>query len=332
MFLALQLDAVHTAWSSSDVTLDPSALLGIPIALIGAAFLSFGAQYQSRGLHKVERITGTRASTGLSFSQTKKLFARPSWMVGTLMLGLATLFQIGSLSLSPIMLVQPIGVVALLITAFLNMHYTKVKLGHKAHLAIWMSVIGVTVFVTVAAFTAIDVTVTDEKLRTVLIIFGAVFVTALMLFVALRHRAIALMYIIGTGVLYGFVATLAKTVISRVQQGDIDLLFWLSVGSLIAGAVLGMFFVQNAYSSGPPDLVIAGLTVIDPLIAVLIGVTVLGEAANASPFAMLAFVGAGVVAILGVFGLAKYHPQTGMNALMQVKTGTITLPDSSAGR
>lgn len=307
-------------------------MLGIPIALIGAAFLSFGAQYQSRGLHKVERLTGTRASTGLSFSQTKKLFARPSWMVGTLMLGLATLFQIGSLSLSPIMLVQPIGVVALLITAFLNMHYSKVKLGLKAHLAIWMSVFGVTVFVTVAAFTAVDVTVTDEKLRTILIIFGAVFVTALLLFVVLRHRAIALMYIIGTGVLYGFVATLAKTVISRVQQGDIDLLFWLSVGSLVAGAVLGMFFVQNAYSSGPPDLVIAGLTVIDPLIAVLIGVTVLGEAANASLIAMLTFVCAGIIAMLGVFGLAKYHPQTGMNALMQVKTGTITLPDTGSGR
>src|SRR5690606_23140181 len=177
-----------------------------------------------------------------------------------------------------------------------------------------------------AAFTAVDAYVTDAKLRTVLILFGAVFLTSLVLFVVLRHRAIALMYIIGTGVLYGFVATLAKTVISRFQQQDIDMLFWLSILSLIAGAVLGMFFVQNAYSSGPPDLVVAGLTVIDPLIAVLIGIGVLGEAEQASILAIIIFVVSGIIAIAGVFGLAKYHPQTGMNALLPTRTGGIQLP------
>lgn len=320
------VEPLFNVWLTSNVSLEPRAFWGIPVALVGAALLSFGAQYQSRGLNKVERITGRRASKGLSLNQTGKLFQRPSWVIGTLLLALATIFQLGSLSLSPIILVQPIGVVALIITAFLNMRLSNVRLGPKAILAIWMSVIGVAVFVTVAAFTAVDAYVTDAKLRTVLILFGAVFLTSLVLFVVLRHRAIALMYIIGTGVLYGFVATLAKTVISRFQQQDIDMLFWLSILSLIAGAVLGMFFVQNAYSSGPPDLVVAGLTVIDPLIAVLIGIGVLGEAEQASILAIIIFVVSGIIAIAGVFGLAKYHPQTGMNALIPMRTGGIQLP------
>lgn len=316
---------LQLVWLSGGETLEPRAMLGIPIALIGAALLSFGAQYQSQGLNKVEQITGASASAGISFIHTKSLFKRPSWVLGTLFLALATVFQIGSLSLSPIMLVQPIGVVALVITAVLNMRYSKVKLGHRAFTAIAMCVVGVTIFVTVAAFYAVDQVVTDQKIRTVLILFSIVFVTSLVLFLVMRKRAVALVYIIGAGVLYGFVATLAKTVISRIQQRDIDPVIIVSIVALVLGAVLGMFFVQNAYSSGPPDLVVAGLTVIDPLIAVLIGIIVLGEADKASVGAIITFIVAGMMAIFGVYRLAKHHPQTGMDALLKAHTGVVTV-------
>jgi F0F1-type ATP synthase assembly protein I len=67
--------------------------------------------------------------------------------------------------------------------------------------------------------------------------------------------------------------------------------------------------VQTAYSSGPPDLVVAGLTVVDPIVGITIGITVLGEAAGAPPWAAVVFVLAGIVAIYGVFQLSKHHPQ-----------------------
>jgi hypothetical protein len=84
----------------------------------------------------------------------------------------------------------------------------------------------------------------------------------------------------------------------------------LGFAPLIVVQPLGGYFVQTAYSVGSPDLVIAALTVVDPLVAVLIGVMVLGEAALIPPvFAVLATV-AGSMAILGVLQLAKYHPRT----------------------
>jgi len=79
---------------------------------------------------------------------------------------------------------------------------------------------------------------------------------------------------------------------------------------LLLGTGLGAVFVQNAYSSGPPDLVIAGLTVIDPIVAVTIAIVILQEAAQAGPLEILAFVGAGAIAVVGVFLLARHHPQT----------------------
>ena len=63
--------------------------------------------------------------------------------------------------------------------------------------------------------------------------------------------------------------------------------------ALLAATVLGGYFVQTAYSSGPPDLVIAGLTVIDPIVAVSIGIIVLQETSGAPWYAILAFAVAG---------------------------------------
>ena len=303
-------------------------LLGIPLALIGAALLAFGAQYQSRGLNKVERIVGQSAGSGLSLAHILSLLKRPSWVIGTLLLGSAVVFQVASLALAPLIIVQPIGVVGLVITSVLNSRLTGAVLGKRARTSIALAVAGVVVFVTIAAFSAADKPVSDEKLLTILITFGVIFLAAIALFLILRHQRIALMYIVGAGILYGFVATFAKTVIGRFQQNEFDSLTWICVFALIAGALLGMVFVQNAYSSGPPDLVVAGLTVIDPIVAILIGIIVLGEAANASTWSAIGFIASGVVAVIGVLGLARYHPQVGVSAFDPV-TGPIPIIDTS---
>ena len=304
-----------TANGVEQVPLEPQQFWGIPVALVGAAFLAFGAQYQSRGLNKVERLTGESAGAGLSLRHVFKLIARPSWLLGTVLLGLAVVFQIGSLSLSPLIVVQPIGVVGLVITSVLNSRLSGVRLGKRARTAIAMCVAGIVSFVTIAAFTASDRPVTDQKLITILVLFGIVFAGTVLTLIALRRRAIALLYIVGAGVLYGFVATFAKAVIGRFQQGEFEWLTWACVAALVAGALVGMIYVQNAYSSGPPDLVVAGLTVIDPLIAVLVGIVVLNEAAGASVWAILGFVLSGLVAVVGVVGLARFHPQTGQSVV-----------------
>lgn len=302
---------------SEAVALDPRQFWGIPIALVGAAFLAFGAQYQSRGLNKVERIVGLSAGAGLSIRHMLSLIRRPSWLIGTILLGLAVVFQLGSLALSPLIVVQPLGVVGLVLTSVLNSRLSQVRLGKRAKTSIAMCVAGIIAFVTIAAFTAADRPVTDQKLQTILILFAIVFAASIVTFLATRHRSIALFYIVGAGVLYGFVATFAKAVIGRLQQGEFEWLTWACVVALLAGALLGMVFVQNAYSSGPPDLVVAGLTVIDPLIAVLIGIAVLNEAAGASGWAMLGFLISGAVAVIGVVGLARFHPQTGQSVFDQ---------------
>jgi drug/metabolite transporter (DMT)-like permease len=292
------------------VTLTPNQWIGIPVALLAAVFLALGAQFQHRGVGRVEADSGEiETAPGLSPKQLMRLLARPSWVTGTVMLGLAVVLQLTSLYLAPIIVVQPLGAIALVITAVVNARVSRVPLTRRSIRAIAFCVGGVAIFVTVAAFTAKSSPVSAAQLGVILALLGVITMGFSLAFAFLRNRFKAIAFILGAGVLYGFVATLAKVVIDRAKTGDFEWLTVLCIIALLAAAALGGYFVQNAYSSGPPDLVIAGLTVVDPLVAVTIGIVVLQEASGAPWYAVLAYLAAAVLAIYGVFQLAKHHPQ-----------------------
>ncbi|TAM70796.1 MAG: multidrug DMT transporter permease [Microbacteriaceae bacterium] len=296
--------------------------LGIPVALAGSVFLALGAQFQHRGVSQVDsnRLPTDRA--GLSIRQLLALLHDPFWVLGTVMLALAIAFQLFSLYLAPLTVVQPLGVVGLVITAVVNSRVTRTALGPPAIRAIAFCVVGVALFVTTATLTTSSRPVRDSQLVTVLVILGCVLLLLALIFVLFRTKFTAFFYIVGAGILFGFVATLAKVVIDRVHTiivsqtlgagfhlmpGD-----WLTIVcavGIIVASLCGTYFVQTAYASGPPDLVVAGLTVIDPIVGVTIGIVVLDEAASAPLWAALVFVVAGALAIYGVFQLAKHHPQ-----------------------
>jgi drug/metabolite transporter (DMT)-like permease len=301
------------------VTLTPTAALGIPIAIVGSIFLALGAQFQHRGVGKVDAATAPEDRAGLNIRQLISLARRPSWLIGTLLLGLAIVLQLWSLFLAPLTVVQPLGAIALVITSIVNARVSHTKLDRPSIRAIAFCVGGIGIFVTIAAMTTTSVPLHDTQLIVVLIILGVVLVTAALVFAFFRKKFTTIFYIVGAGILFGFVATLAKVDIDRVhtivqngfhlQPGDgltIVCLF-----GLILAALLGSYFVQTAYSSGPPDLVVAGLTVIDPLVGVTIGIVVLGEASQAPLWAAGVFVVAGAIAIYGVFQLSKHRPPNG---------------------
>lgn len=288
---------------------NPGLLLGIPLALAGAVFMSLGAQYQHRGVEKVERLSGSDAATGLSWVQVKSLLTRPSWIAGTLMLLLAVICQLAALTRAPLIVVQPLGAIALVITTLLNARVSGVAPTKRSLVSIFACVGGIFIFVLFAALFADERKISETQLFTILTILLVVIILLGTCWLILRHRMRALFYVTGAGILYGFVATLAKAVISRIQYGQFDWLTAVCVIALIAAAAAGAYFVQTAYGSGPPDLVIAGLTVVDPMVAVLIGLLVLEEGAAAPVWVFVAFGISGLIAGWGVVTLARYHPQ-----------------------
>lgn len=296
-------------------------IVAIGLALLSAVALAIGAQLQNDAV-SIQKKAALSGRSHLGFRQLLDLLRHPRWITGLAISGFALILQFTALLLAPLILVQPIGVIALVLTSILNSRITKTKLNAASVYAIALCTAGLAAFVVMAHQVAVEPVIDDGNLQ---IILGmGIFLIAIFsyIFFSGASRFKPLTFIVGAGVLYGFVATLTKVVVKRLfyQDGfyrlvtggfepETDSLTLLALLGMLAAAFLGGWFVQNAYASGPPDLVVAGLTVIDPLIAVSIGVVILNEAMNAPWPIMVGFLGSGAMAVTGVYMLSRVHPQ-----------------------
>ncbi|MEN9736971.1 MAG: hypothetical protein RJA26_204 [Actinomycetota bacterium] len=282
--------------------------LAVLLALVGAVALAFGAQWQNDAVGD-QQGKGGKTHGSLGFRQMLELVKRPKWLVGTGLLGLAVVFQIAALSLAPLIVVQPLGAIALVVTSVLNARISRTKLNRVTMVAIALCILGVGGFVTTASTIAHEYVLTDGQMWQVLSILAVILVALITVAARKAKNGKAIYFVVGAGILYGFVATLTKVVIQRIYQGEFEWLTFLCLVVLGVAVSLGGWFVQSAYASGPPDLVIAGLTVVDPMVAVLIAGTILGEAHTANPLTIVLFVLCGGTAIVGVLLLSQFHPQ-----------------------
>jgi drug/metabolite transporter (DMT)-like permease len=210
--------------------------------------------------------------------------------------------------------VQPIGAIALVITTVINAKDQGLSMNRATVVAISCCVTGSALFVVLAVTVAQEnhhVSAADELTVVLLLaLVVALFGTLALLF---KHRMSAFVYIIGAGMLFGFVAVLTR-IIGRhlLDPNGLFLLNvqWYTLLAILAAGGLGSWFVQSAYSGGPPDLVIAGLTVIDPMIGIAIGVVILGELRpDVHAVTAIAMGAAALLAIVGVIALSRHHPE-----------------------
>jgi drug/metabolite transporter (DMT)-like permease len=291
------------------MTLGATSIVGVLTALVGVVLLALGAQLQHGGLARVRGGDAEGGRGALTLGQLFRLPGNRRWLGGLALTVLAMALNLLSLRLAPLIVVQPLGVVALITTALLNAAHHRYRLSWASIGAMAVCAAGIGTFVTVGALTARNRVVSDTNLGQILAVLGIAGAVLASAIVFLRRRFPATVDVLTAGVLSGFVVTLAKTVVTRVSVGSFGWLTTAGLVALVAVAAASQYFVQSAYTSGPVDLIVAGLTIIDPLVAVSLGIIVLGEAARTPGWASLAQAVSGAVAILGVFLLSRNHPQ-----------------------
>ena len=232
-----------------------------------------------------------------------------------MLFGLAILAQLTALAFAPLIVVQPVGVIALVFASALTAVVTRRRPSSAEIVAILVAVASLAAFVGVAAAVSVQTTITDRELILILIILLVVLAVTFAVLALLRRRGIPpVAYVVLGGLFAGFVATLGKTVILRVQTAlasqdfridDTNLLtIACLVGIAVAGA-LSIYFVQTAHTVNTPQTVVAGLTIVDPFIAVILGISVLGEAVGAPLWSFGVFAVAGAGAMWAVWRLAS---------------------------
>ncbi len=281
--------------------------IAVACAVTAAFFLAFGTQRQS---------SAVRASSGglaVSSRGILRLLRNPRWMLGLSLMGVGMVLNVYALASAPLTVVQPIGAIALVITTVVNARDQGIQINRPTVLAITACMSGSIGFVLLA----INVTASthqisrQQELATVLLLTVVVAILTGVL-LGFRRRISAFVYIMGAGVLFGFVAVLVRTIAIGLMDPNgrfLGNIAWYVILAVAVAGLLGTYCVQNAYSSGPPELVIAGLTVIDPMIGIAIGIGILGELRpDVHPVVAMSMVGAALIAIVGVTALSRHHP------------------------
>jgi drug/metabolite transporter (DMT)-like permease len=82
---------------------------------------------------------------------------------------------------------------------------------------------------------------------------------------------------VSAGMVWGFVAAIVKEVSHFTGQGWSGVFTSWSPYALAAAGAVGLFLASNAFQAGPLAASQPGLTVVEPLVAAMLGVTLFGE-------------------------------------------------------
>jgi drug/metabolite transporter (DMT)-like permease len=118
-----------------------------------------------------------------------------------------------------------------------------------------------------------------------------------------RVRRAALLAV-AAGIGWGFVAAVIKELSIHINQGPYAVFTnWSPYVLLLTGAMT-MFVLSNAFQAGPLAATQPGLTLVDPLVASLLGITIFGEHLSAAPSHLVAEAAAAAILVASVILLS----------------------------
>ena len=246
----------------------------------------------------------------LSIAFFRSLLRRPLWWVGFGLSGVGALLNLTALSGAPVSVVQPITVLSVPFAVLLGMWRNRRRPHGVVWLAILAAMVGVTCFVALAAHN----TVSHPPATTHILWsgLGAAVLVAVLLVGGNRGPGWvhSLSWACGAAACYGLAAAYMKAVFVQLEHGAslTDPTVWLPVLVLLLAYPAAGYMLQHGFVSGAPEVVIGGLTVVDPIVAVLIGAFLLGEGSRLPGGVLAVMLGCAVLAVAGVVVLSRYHP------------------------
>ncbi|GHF83925.1 glycosyltransferase family 4 protein [Amycolatopsis bartoniae] len=202
----------------------------------------------------------------LSVSGARAMLRVASWRWSVLFLVAGAALHVVSLMFAPLTVVQPIGVLNLVVTAVL----AKVRPSAGVLAAMTLVVGGVGVFIVLSAVTP-PTGATPDLAVTQWVPVAAVLLALAARAAGVRTRCVLLAC--AGAVLFGFTSALVR-VLAEGQAGG---LLPLVLAEIVLAAAAGGWFVHQAHAAGSSAVVVGTTTIIDPLVAVLIGVFAYGE-------------------------------------------------------
>ncbi|MET8004773.1 DMT family transporter [Nonomuraea glycinis] len=233
---------------------------------------------------------------------------RPRWLAGLALLALGAVMQVNALRLAPVTVIEPVGVLGIVISVVWALRVRRAPLRWNIGRALATILVGTSAFAVLAALNTVTRPVSTAAQFQAGALVAAAVAVCLLLAHPLRGRARCLVLGMGGGIAYGCTSVLIRAATEQFTSYGVSAPLFGTLAGLGATVLAGFWLVQRAYADGPAESTVATLTVVDPLVAVTIGIGLLGEAPGLTlPIAALGLAFA-AVAVGGVVLLSRDIP------------------------
>ena len=258
----------------------------VALALTASVFTALASVAQRRA------AAPAPGQDGLGLHLVHYLLHRPVWFLGIASMILGFAFQVAALRIGSLSLVQPIIATELLIVFAL----IALRHRHRVHARDWLAALGMATALGAFLALARPVGGHDHASGSMWVLAGiSTFALAAVLALmsvsraqnasSANRKAALLGIAAATG--FGFVAAVIKELSTHFAQGPAAVFSnWSPYVLLLAGAA-SMFLASHAFQAGSLAASQPGLTIVDPLVASVLGVVLFGEKLVLDPIALV---------------------------------------------
>ncbi|MGW2763239.1 DMT family transporter [Streptomyces sp. NPDC001275] len=252
---------------------------------------------------------------------------RPAWWAALMLNGLGGLLHVVALACGPLSLVQPLG--ALTIVFALPM--AALFVGRRAGAAAWrgaiMATVGLAGLLSLVGTSEAQSLTTAQRGGLAVVTAGVVAALTVAGRAAHRHPAVrSVLLATGSGIAFGMSSVFTKTVTVDFTDGITasELPSLAAIGVL---ATAGILLSQASYRGGGLAAPLATLTVVNPVMAAAVGLTLFGETFRYGTTGTVLALGCGVVAAGGLILLTTERIERTAPVMV---TGTGQMPAGKA--
>lgn len=287
--------ASHTGVEVAIAKVDIAALL----ALIAALLSGVGDVIRQRSAHEItDEQVGHLELLRMSLRDVR-------WWLGVLAAVGSFVLQALALSLGSVVLVQALQVTALLFALPVYAWMTKHALTRREWTWAVLLAAAVAVFVTVGEPAAGYQRASLDSWAVVAVVIGPAMALCVLGARICSGPLAAVLLALVSASSWALFAVLTKAVVDVLPDGPGALLRAPELYGWLLVAVLGTIFQQSAFRAGALTASLPTMTVAEPLVASVLGVTVLGETLGARGPAVFALVLAVVVVVVATAALAR---------------------------
>ncbi|MFC5141784.1 DMT family transporter [Actinomycetospora rhizophila] len=210
-----------------------------------------------------------------------RLVRSPRWWAGTVGDTGGFVVQAAALGVGSLLLVQPLLVTTVLFALPLEARLTGRHIGRGEVRWALVLVAALALFVVVGEPTAGRDRAPLHHWLPALVVLLVVLAGCVLLAGRKRGPRRAALLAVATGLAYGLVAALTKSVVDALGDGPVELLTSWETWALVAAVLGGTWLQQAAFGAGPLAASLPAVTVGEPIVAAVLGVVVLFEQVRA---------------------------------------------------